>query len=421
MASPTDDTVVDAELRSALVLLTLARDGEDFIVGRSDLGRFVAVPEPGAILIEALRSGAPLAVATAQATQAAGEEVDALDFLTGLRGAGLLDAPDDAQAVAATGARMGWVDRIPQAALRPLFGRSAWTFYVLCGIAAGVIFVVRPDVRPIFDDIWFLGDPIWSMLALFAISIAITFGHECWHWLAGRALGVTPRFRVSRRGAFIVFESDLSPLVTLPRRARYSPLLAGYAFDTVLLAAALGLRLAYREELLGVSPGVDRLLGAIVFRQLVVLVWQMSGVAFRSDTYAVLANSLGCHNLYRATTLTVRRAIWRLDADEADELAAIGPKDRAAANWFWVVYITGAVFMIWALFEYMIPFTYGMLAWIVPNILSLATDEFVFWQSSALVVLLVAQFAVVPFIARREGRQERDLRQRGVRAAIDAE
>lgn len=403
MSSPLPSPVIDADVRAALSRLTVTPDGAEFILARPDLGVYVAVPGPGAVLVEALQDGASLADAGARASADAGEEVDAADFLTGLGEAGLLDPPGGTAPVPA-GAPMRWVDRIPPRVLAPLFGRVAWTLYVAAGLTAVGLLIFRWDLRPLFDDIWFIGDPIWSLLALFAVSIVITMGHECWHWLAGRALGVTPRFRVSRRGAIVVFETDLSQLVTLPRRQRYSPLLAGYAFDVTLLAIALLMRLGYREEILSHPPWFDRFLGALVFRQVIVLIWQVSGVAFRSDTYAVLANALGCHNLYRTTTLTVRRGLWRLTRSEADELAATSPHDRAVANWFWLVYVAGGFFIAWALLAYVVPFTYGMLSWIVPNLRTMALDTFLFWQSFALVAVLVGQFAVIPFIARRERR-----------------
>ncbi len=406
MSSAMDAVAVDPDLRSALHLLTVAPDGEDYIVARPELGVYVAIPRPGVVLIQALQDGASLAVAADRAGDAAGEEVDATDFIAGLRAAGLLSSSGDA-GLRVTGKRVGWVERIPRAAVKPLFGRIAWASYVAAAVTAVLLLMLRPDLRPIFDDIWFLTDPIWSLLALIATSLIITAGHECWHWLAGRAVGVPARFRVSRRGLFIVFESDLSQLVTLPRRVRYSPMLASIAFDVTLLAAALLLRLGFREEVVSIPPALDRFLGAVVFGQLVVLVWQMCGVAFRSDGYAILANALGCHNLRRATALTVKYRLRRLDAPEAEELARMGSRDRSVACWFWLVSVAGGFFMFWAFIKYLLPFTYGMIEWVGPNIGSLAADTVVFWQSLVLVALLVAQFAVIPLIARRERGDDR--------------
>lgn len=405
MASPVDHVADDSDLQSALRRLTVVPDGDEYIVARPDLGIYVAIPQPGAIFIEALRDGAPLAAATAQASDAAGEEVDAIDFLTGLREAGLLDSQDDTAAPTAAGKRLGWLERVPQGVVEPLFGRVAWTGYVAAALTVAVLLVVRPDLRPIFDDIWFLTDPIWSLIAIFVVSMIISVGHEGWHWLAGRALGVTARFRMSRRGVFLVFETDLSQLVTLPRRARYSPLLAGFAFDVVLLAAVLLMRLGFREEILNHPPAFDRFLGALVFRQIFVLIWQAFGVAFRTDSYAVLANALECHNLYRATVLTSKYRLWRLDANEADELAGMSPRDRSVAGWFWLIYIAGTIAMFTVLVKYVVPFVFGTVRWIVPNITSFALDTMVFWQGLVLVLLLLGQFAVIPLIARRERRQ----------------
>lgn len=406
MGNPTDEIAVGPDLRSVLDRLTVDRDGAEYILARPDLEVYVAVPHPGVVLIEALRDGASLAAATARASDAAGEEVDGADFLTGLRDAGLLVSPGGTGATG-TGAGIGWVERIPQAAVKPLFGRVAWGFYLAAAVAATVVLMVRPDLRPIFDDVWFLTNPVWSALVLVVASIFIAGGHEWWHRLAGRALGVPGRFRVSRRGVFVVFETDLSRLVTLPRRARYSPLFAGYAFDIVLLAVALLLRLGFREEIVAYPPAFDRFLGAVVFRQLVVLVWQLAGVAFRSDTYAILATALGCHNLYRATALTVKYGARGLDANEAAELASMSPRDRSSAKWFWLVYVAGGLFMFWVLFTYLVPFTYGMIEWVWPNVTAFAVATMVFWESLALVALLVAQFAVIPLIARLERRRDR--------------
>jgi len=404
MATPMDDVAVHSGLRSALRRLTVVQDGDEYVIGRSDLDLYVAVPRPGVVLIEALRDGSSLVEASQQASDAAGEEVDATDFLTGLAEAGMLDDPDDAGAPAAG---IGWVERIPRAAVKPLFGRIAWTFYVAAAVTVILLLLLRPDLRPIFDDVWFLTDPIWSVLAIFVISGIVTMGHECWHWLAGRAIGVPARFRVSRRGIFVVFESDLSQLVTLPRRARYSPLLAGLAFDVVVLAAALLLRLGFREEVFGYPPAFDRFLGALVFRQLVVLIWQLSGVAFRADSYAVLANVLGCHNLYRATSLTLKYRLRRLNSTEAEELAGMSRRDRSVASWFWLVYLAGGFAMFTVLVTYLAPFAFGMIVWIGPNITGLGVGTVAFWQSLTLAILLVAQFAVIPLIARQERRQGR--------------
>ena len=80
----------------------------------------------------------------------------------------------------------------------------------------------------------FLPNPMVAWLVLYAIGVLTIVWHEGWHWLAARAAGVPARFRISQRGMFLVAETDLTLLLTLPRRRRYAPLLAGPAIERCL-------------------------------------------------------------------------------------------------------------------------------------------------------------------------------------------
>lgn len=399
------DEATDAtSWQSRLAAVIVAADGEDFIVGRPDLGIFVSVPEPGAVLLAALQAGASLVDATERASTAAGEAVDGADFLAGLADAGLLA---EGTATEVSGLRLRWLERVPSGIVRPFFGPAAWAVYAAALFGAMGMLMARPDLRPSFEDIWFLNDPLWSLLAGIPVSIVLTAGHESWHWFAARALGVPARFRMSRRGLFLVCESDLSQLVTIPRRRRYSPMLAGMAFDTVILSASLGLRLGFREEVLFFPPLLDRALGMLIIRQVAVLVWQLFAVAWRSDGYAVLANLLHCQNLYRATWLTTKSRVWRVTSDEVDELAGVNDHDLSVASWFALVYLLGGFAMVGLLMGYAYPFTLGMVRWVRPNIADGGVGTLAFWQSLVFVVIVTAQLLAVPAVEVWERRLRR--------------
>jgi hypothetical protein len=178
-------------------------------------------------------------------------------------------------------------------AARRLFGPAAWAFYSGSALACALVFAFSASLRPTWRDAWFLEDPILSVLAYWPVSYALAALHEAWHWLAGRAVGAPARFRISNRGVYLVFETDLTHLVALPRRRRYGPFLAGMAIDTVVLAAALGLRLLDSEGAVRLPRLLDDLLGAAVLYQLLGIVWQWAALFMRNDGYAVLANALG--------------------------------------------------------------------------------------------------------------------------------
>ncbi len=78
------------------------------------------------------------------------------------------------------------------------------------------------------------------------------------------------------------------------------------AFDTVVLAGALAVRWLWSAGVLDVAPLLNRLLAAVVILQLVGLLWQTL-VFLRTDLYALLVSVLGCFNLYRVSSLTLRR------------------------------------------------------------------------------------------------------------------
>lgn len=398
--------VTESRLQQRVGRLVIGQDGEDFVLGRPDLGIYVCVPEPGAVLVTALQRGATLAEATARASESAGEEVDGADFVAGLGEAGLLDEPDT-DGAPVPGKAIRWIEVISPAVARRLFGRPAQVGYAFAAAYAIMILVLRPELRPTFEDVWFLPDPAASLLCFFPFSLLLTALHETGHWIAGRSLGVPAIFRVSRRGLFLVFETDLTQLVTVPRSRRYRAYLAGVCVDAVVLATALTLRLAYREDLLPIPPIVDRLLGVVVLSLVTTVSWQAVALFLRNDGYAILATALGCHNLYRATWLTTKDRLRGLNEAEAAELAAISPHDRRVARWFGVTYLASLLGMVWLAVTYAIPNLVGMGGWVLHGVVGEPLTTLAFWESAALLALLLVQVCGPALLAARERRARR--------------
>lgn len=343
----------DDILRDRAVLITIGHDGGSHVLGRPDRGIFVTVPKPGAVFIAALQRGSGMAVAVREASSAAGCDIDGEEFLADLVAEGLFPAEDERidpkprspEAVRSSFSR-AWVRRWGGAA----FGRPAWFGYGAAAAFVLGVLVMDPDLRPHWRDAWFLGEPLLSLLTFLPLALAIAATHEAGHWLAGRAMGVDARFRVSQRALYLVFETDLTPLVALPRRQRYGVLLAGMAWDVVLLAGALSLRLIHDVGIVILPEIVDRILATLALNQCVVLTWQWAALFLRTDGYAVLANALRCHNLYRATWLTVRSLVPFGGGSDRHELARISAHDRRAARGFALCWVVGmAVLSAWTI------------------------------------------------------------------------
>ncbi|WP_441248180.1 hypothetical protein [Kitasatospora sp. McL0602] len=394
--------------------MTVGRDGDDYVLGRPDLGLYVCVPEPGAVFVTTLQGGGSLAEASERAAEAAGEPVDGEDFLAGLIDCGLLDpaATGDATSTAKQGREIRWIEGVSPRTARRLFGRTAWALYTAAAFFVLGTLLLRADLRPSWEDVWFLPEPVLSTLVYLPVGLAIGACHEAWHWLAGRAVGVPATFRVSHRGFLLVFETDLTQIVTVPRRRRYGPFLAGMAFDVTVLAVALVLRLMYRQDLLELPSVVNRFLGALAFSQVVSIGFQWAALFFRSDGYAVIANALGCHNLYRATWLTTKQRLLRLSEAEDRELAACGDRDRAVARWFGLGYAAGLLAMVWMFFNLTLPNMIGMLTWVLHDAAGHAVNTVGFWESVAVLLLIGTQYGLPPVLAWRERRLRREGRLR---------
>jgi hypothetical protein len=127
----------------------------------------------------------------------------------------------------------------------------------------------------------------------------------------------------------------------------------------------------------------------------------------RSDGYAVLANALHCHNLYRATWLTAKDRLWRLPPDEAAELTGIGPRDRRVARWFALLYVVGMAGVAWLAVNFGLPFVIAMVLWTVNNLVGLAVTSIAFWESLAVLAFVITQWTLPLALARRERRLRR--------------
>ncbi|WP_433207180.1 hypothetical protein ACQP00_40875 [Dactylosporangium sp. CS-047395] len=310
--------------------LSVVEEGDEVLIGDPERGTFVAVPPVGGVVVRALLDGATLDEAAARAAEFAGEPVDLADFVTALTDLGFVDTEHAAAVLPATAPvqQRGWTGGPPPALVRPLFSTAAWCGYAAAAVFAVACFLLRPDLWPRPGDVLSTtGELGTSLLILLPIGYALVALHEVWHWLAARSLGLRSRFGVDRRLFFLVFETDLSQLWSVPRRQRYGPQLAGLAVDGVVLAMLLGVQLA-------AGPVIP--VPAMVYAVVAGILWQCM-VFLRTDLYGVLVTATGCHDLWRVSSLLLRRAAGRLDAAQRAELAAAAPRDVRVGSWFrWV-------------------------------------------------------------------------------------
>ncbi|MEO3891915.1 hypothetical protein [Nonomuraea sp. B5E05] len=363
--------------------LSLLEEGEEVLVGDPETGTFVSIPAVGGVVIAALRDGASFDEAAARAEAFAGEPVDVPAFVETLRELGFVAGQGESVPVATAPVQgRRWLRGPRPALVRPLFGRTAWILYAAAALFCLAALIAVPPLRPDPGrDAFALPDVGLSALLFYPLWLALVVVHEIWHWLAARSLNIPARFGLDRRLMFVVYETDLSLLWSVPRRQRYGPLLAGLAADSVMLAVVLGWRMAAEHPVLA----------AVAYTLIFQMAFQCM-VFLRTDLYAVLITWLGCKDLWRVKTLLLRQAFGRLREEEASELRTADPRDLRAGRWFrWVCVGGWLVVAAWLGF-FVLPVLAGLLQWAAVELSGSAPVRF--WQAIAWAALLALPWLV---------------------------
>jgi putative peptide zinc metalloprotease protein len=346
--------------------VTVVRDGAGYVLGHRGGSDFVAVPEIGGQVIQWLQGGASVSECERRAADVAGEPVDVAGFLDGLAQAGLLPAgtaqpgtADPGTAEPETAAPGAAAEAPPAiapwqaAAGRVMFGRAGLAVQAGLAVTAAVVLLAVPAARPAAGDGVATSVPLASLLLLAGVATVLGLAHEAAHVLAAWAAGVPSRISIGRRMIFIVYQTDLTRLWSVPRRARVVPLLAGLLFDSAAtgVLAVTGLALTGQAPLLVIHLirlAVLLNVGAIAFQFLIFL---------RTDVYALFVLATGCRNLWATKGAAARQAIGRAGPADQAVLAAAGRRETRWARVFLGLYVPGVAATAWYFAAFAVPAT----------------------------------------------------------------
>jgi putative peptide zinc metalloprotease protein len=320
--------------------LTVVRDGDGYVLGSRQSPDFVAVPEIGGQVVRWLQAGASVGECGRRAAELAGETVDVAGFLDGLAQAGLLAAAGGTESDHRPPADIAAWKR---AAGRILFGRAGLAVQGLLAATAVVAMISRPQVRPTYADAVATTVPLVAIVIIAVLSMALGLAHELAHVLAAWAAGVSSRVSISRRMIFMVYQTDLTRLWSVPRRSRIVPLVAGLAFDGATIGVLAGLQLTV---LSGAPPLVTHLIRAAVFLNVSAIAFQFL-IFMRTDVYALLVLATGCKHLWDTKGAIARKSVTRATAEDLALLDTVGRREKFWARLFLYLYAPGVLFITW--------------------------------------------------------------------------
>lgn len=378
--------------------LTFVEEGDGVMVGRPDTGQYALFPAEGAEAVRLLRSGEQAGDVSAWFERETGTPIDLDDLYATLADLGFL-AATDAEAEAPTpvrGQRLG----------RLAFSSLAWLLYVTSALAAFGLMVAEPRVRPDYHSIFFT-----SHLSLLPIAIAtaqppLMILHEAFHAMAGRRLGLPSKLSIGHRLYFIVAETRLDALYSVPKRQRYLPFLAGMVIDVVVLswftiAAFLIMR--------GGGPGwLSGYLLALGVTVVVRLLWQ-AFFFLESDVYYVISAVCGCSNLQAAARFRLYRGYRRLRRLPVPDFGEDWtPQDRAASRWYAPLLFVGLVAAGVNLVLFVIPSVIHLASILVTRLGHPATTGTANLVDTAVFLLLaLGQLTIVAALWLRDRRRSR--------------
>lgn len=389
--------------------LTYLPDGDDVVVGRRDVDSYAVLPVEGAALLRRLESGVSPSLAAQWYAAEYGEQVDMDDFLLALAHLGFVR--DDTSVTGApaeqaptTGVPVRW-QRLGAA----VFCAPAWAGYAVLVVAAMLVCVADPQLVPSPDDVFFVQSLLIVELTLMVLQIPLTLLHELFHVLAGRRLGLRTRVRLGNRFYFLVFETVMNGLVSVPRRQRYLPMLAGLLADLLVIAGMI-LAAAWLRGPGAAWPGASTGAGlalALAFTTLPRMLWQ--GYFFlRTDGYYLISTVTGCHALHEAAWWRLRQVWARLapgPVSTGDGSAQFTATDLRVSRWYAPLmllgYLTAGSFALLV----GVPLAWQFLSTAVDNaLLGGTTDSRLVVDSAVFLGLSCAQLLVALVLAVRSRR-----------------
>ncbi|MGZ7087960.1 MAG: hypothetical protein ACXVKH_00695 [Candidatus Angelobacter sp.] len=243
----------------------------------------------------------------------------------------------------------------PQRVAQQLFSWPILAGSVSLITAASMIVILNPSLAPRSRDLYFPDHRTLCATLLAVASYATIFLHELAHLIAARSLGINSRIGISHRLWYLVAETDLTGLWTVPKRQRYLPLLAGVLLDLASAALLVLLLLADARRVFVMPLLVLRLVRALVLTYVLRVAWQFF-FYIRTDFYYVVGNFFNCRNLLNDTEVFLRNQLARVVRSiRPKDQSAIPVSERRVIRAYAVIWVAGRLLSLVLLFAITIP------------------------------------------------------------------
>ena len=393
--------------------LVFVKEKTDTMVGRLDIDSFALFPSDGVALLQQMQAGLSPEQAAKWYEEQYADSIDMNDFLDTLRDLHFI-RDDDEPAEPISPSRSASWQWLGRAAFSPV----AWILYVALFAYCVYDIVHHPILFPHYANVFFSPSYTVVEVGLFLGQFPGILLHESFHMLAGRRLGISSRLSIGRRMYFVVFETNLTGLWSVPARYRYLPFLAGMVGDVVWFSL-----LTVIAEATMRSQGGYSLLGAVcvalAFETVFRFLWQFY-FYLRTDLYYIFMNIFGCVDLHHTANRYLRNRLLRLlgRSSKMEDETSWNPQDRRLARWYAPFYIFGYMLTVTLSLTVGIPIAFQFLSGIFGHLINgYAHQTYSFWDSIVFLGLNGVQLVVVAAVLWHEYKKKKAQRPKAVLSA----
>jgi len=331
--------------------LEILHEDDEYVIGRKQIGSFISLPEIGIKAINLLDKGLSIKKVKNILEEEYAEEIEIEEFVETLIEVGFIKKVDNHFIQTEHEEINAYFSQLKQEYAKILFSRPAYCTYATLIVTAMLLLVFHPEFFPSINDFMFTDSYTIVLLTTLVLGWIFIFKHEFFHLAAAKSLGLEAQFRISHRLYFIVAETDITSVWTIPRKKRYRVYFAGIISDLLVISILI--------ILLWLSSGSDhlvmRLCRTIILLQSISLVWQCL-FFMQTDVYYILTNYLNCKNLFadtRGYLGNIVNKIWTIFPPY--DLSAIPEREMRIVKIYSVFFVGGNCIAIGILFYYIIP------------------------------------------------------------------
>jgi putative peptide zinc metalloprotease protein len=326
------------------------QEGE-WIVGRKEIGSFISLPDMGVEAVNLLMNGLTVEEAKKKLEEKFGEEVELEEFVESLIEVGFVKKVDEELIETEHEEIHAYFENLKQGQAQLLFSKPAYILYTLVIAAGGIILLTNRHFLPRFGDFMFVDSYAVALATTLVVSWLFLFKHEFYHLAAAKSLGLDAQFRISHRLYFVVAETDITSVWTVPREKRYRVYFAGILSDLVTVSLFLIILWIFQ----GTDHIVLRFLKTLILMQTISMAWQCL-FFMQTDVYYIITNYFNCKNLFDDTMVFLSNILNRIwNRFPYRDLSAVPEREMRIIRRYSVLFVLGNISAIVFLLFYIIP------------------------------------------------------------------